>query len=176
MEISLHKDATLQLHIKGVAVVIGEHPTKADVFLGLKAGTEASEATRWFSGPGEYEVRGVMVDGVQTGEAQVSYHVTSDGLMLAAVALAKSEDLTDDMLELLQPAACLALWVSEGTAAEVAQLIARFDAQRIIPVALPCPLEELEKALQLTAETDEKIRISSKDLADGIQKLVALKA
>lgn len=176
MEISRHKDNGLQLHVKGVTLVIGDHPAKADVFLGLQSGVEAGESVRWFSGPGEYEVRGVMVDGVQTGESAVSYHVTADGIMLAAVKLSKPEDLTDSMLEHLQPASSVALWLTEGSATDVAQLIARFDAQRILPIDLPCSQEELEKALQLTAESHEKLRVTAKDLADGSQKLIALTA
>lgn len=175
MEITPEKNHGLRLSAKSTTLAIGVEPgIKADVFLGLQATPEVTGYERWFTGPGEYEVRGVMIDGVQTGPGLISYHVLSDGVMLAAVHLKAAADLTDAMLEHLQPSAAVALWVDEASAQELAELIARFDVQRILPMQLPCSLDELEKALQLTAEPVDKLRLNVKELADGAQKLIHL--
>ncbi len=177
MEITLENNASLRLATKSTSLVVATEPgVKADVFLGLHSQPAVSGYERWFAGPGEYEVRGVMVDGVQTGEGLTSYHVSSEGVMLAAVSLKAPADLTDSVLEHLQPSAALALWVEEGTAQELAELIARFEVQRIFALHLPCELVELEKALQLTAEKVEKLRLTTKELADGSRKLIQLEA
>ncbi len=174
MEISLLQPHILRVHGKGVTLGLGDGNPKLDVFFSTKLGAEISHAQRGFSRPGEYEVQGVMVDGVQSGENAVSYHVTAEGNMLAAVSVKSPADLTDAMLEVLQPAQMLALWVAEGSAADIAQLVARCDVQKIIPVDIPVEMDELAKVLQLTPEKSDKLKVTNKELAEGAQVLYQL--
>ncbi|MBP9827112.1 hypothetical protein KBC99_01380 [Candidatus Saccharibacteria bacterium] len=176
MEISRLKDNTVRLAVQRLSFEVGQtSPDKSDVFLATKPLSERSaDHLRWFDGPGEYEVEGVMVDGIMTGEA-VSYHITHDGMMLAAVTLSAASDLTDDILEKLQPAHILLLWLTSGNDKDTAQLISRFDATIIIPVQMECSIEALETAMQLKTEELERIKINSKDLVDAGQRLINLR-
>lgn len=175
MDISLGKDTTLFLHGRDVTMAIGPSlEIKTDVFFTTKGAEPKAEVSKFFQGAGEYEVQGVMVDGVATGEGLTSYHAIYDGVSVAAVTLQKAEDLTDEMLEHLQPSHVLVLWLEDGTAQDVAQLMARFDAYQLIPAQVPCDSESLEKELQLKAEAIPKLKLSTKNYTDGIRLLTTL--
>ncbi len=175
MDISLGRDNTLYMHGRDVMMAIGpELSAKTDVFFTTKGVEPKAEAGKYFQGAGEYEVQGVMVDGVATGQSATSYHVLTDNVNVAAVALHKAEDLTDEMLERLQPSHVLVLWLEEGSAQDVAQLMSRFDVNQLIPARVPCDLEALEKELQLQIETTPKLKLAAKNYADGVRLLTAL--
>lgn len=175
MDISLGKDTTLFLHGRDVTMAIGPNlEIKTDVFFTTKGTEPKVEVGKFFQGAGEYEVQGVMVDGVSTGKGLTSYHAIYDGVSIAAVTLQKAEDLTDEMLEHLQPSHVLVLWLEDGTAQDVAQLMARFDAYQLIPAQVPCDGESLEKELQLKTEVIPKLKLSTKNYTDGIRLLTTL--
>lgn len=177
MDISLGKNTTLFLHGRDVTMAIGPAlETKADVFFTTNGSEPQVEAEKFFQGAGEYEVQGVMVDGVASGSGVTSYHAIYDGVSIAAVTLHKAEDLTDEMLEHLQPANILVLWLAEGTAQEVAQLMARFDAHQLIPAQIPCDIDALEKELQLKAEATPKLKLAAKNYLDGTRLLTTLQS
>ena len=177
MDISLGKNSTLFMHGRDITLAIGSTlETKTDVFFTTKGTEPQAEVGKFFQGPGEYEVQGVMVDGVATGPGLTSYHAIYDGVSLAAVTLHKSEDLTDEMLEHLQPANLLVLWLEEGSAQDVAQLMARFDAHQLIPAQIPGDIDTLEKELQLKVETVPKLKLAAKNYLDGTRLLTTLQS
>lgn len=175
MDISLGKDTTLFLHGRDVTMAIGPSlESKVDVFFTTKGVEPKAEAEKFFQGAGEYEVQGVMVDGVASGKGLTSYHAIYDGVSIAAVTLQKAEELTDEMLEHLQPSHMLVLWLEEGTAQDVAQLMSRFDAHQLIPAQVPCDIASLEKELQLKSEATPKLKLSTKNYTDGVRLLTTL--
>lgn len=175
MEISRLKDNTVRLAVQRLSFEVGEaSPDKSDVLLATKPLTEQqADHLRWFDGPGEYEVEGVMIDGVRTGET-ISYHITHDGMMLAAVTLSNPSELTDDILEKLQPTNILLLWLKHANDKETAQLISRFDASLIIPINLECDIEQLATVMQIQTEAVEKIKVNPRDLVEATQRLIKL--
>jgi hypothetical protein len=175
MDISIGKDNALYLHGRNLSMAIGpDLQTNVDVFFTTNGGDFVDQAGKFFRGAGEYEVQGVMVDGVSTGDKNTSYHVIADGVTLAAVSLVSVNDLSDEMLEKLEPANILVLWLKEGSAQDVAQLMSRFDAHQLIPANLPCEIDALEKELQLTRENTSKIKLNNKNYTDGIRLLTVL--
>ena len=104
MDISLGKDTTLFLHGRDVTMAIGPSlEIKTDVFFTTKGTGPKAEVGKFFQGAGEYEVQGVMVDGVSTGKGLTSYHAIYDGVSIAAVTLQKAEDLTDENEHAIRP-------------------------------------------------------------------------
>ncbi len=176
MEITRLSDTSIRFAAQKLELEIGPQlKGKPTVFLATEPqnGLHSNEL-RWFDGPGEYEVEGVMIDGIMSGE-NISYHIASGPLMAAALTLSEVTALTDDVLEGLQPASILLLSVSKGTDKEIAQLIGRFDAQVIVPVSLPCPLSDIAQALQLTPESTDRLKISEKELTEvAPQRLINL--
>jgi hypothetical protein len=175
MDISIGKESTLYLQGRSLNMAIGpELKSKADVFFTTKKVEASVQVDKFFEGAGEYEVQGVMVDGVSTGGGNTSYHITTEGVTLAAVVLDQVEDLDDQMLECLEPADILVLWLKAGTVQEVAQLMSRFDAHQLIPAQLPCQIDALEKELQLSSEKLAKLKLNAKNYVDGIRLLTVL--
>lgn len=175
MDISLGKDTTLFIHGRDVSIAIGPNlDIKTDVFFTTQGATPNAEVGKFFQGAGEYEVQGVMVDGIATGSGTTSYHIIHDAVSLAAVTLQRVDDLTDEMMECLRPADVLVLWLSQGTAQDIAQLMASFDAFQLIPAQMPCDIDTLEKEMQMKAEVMPKLKLSAKNYVDGARLLTVL--
>jgi hypothetical protein len=105
MELTLGKDHSIYIAAKSANIAVGQkNETSTDVFFSTELGISAAKAKKYFSSPGEYEVQGVMVDGLMSGEKVVSYHIIVDGVRYAAVSLHGVADLTDAIAEKLQPA------------------------------------------------------------------------
>lgn len=177
MDISLGKDNTLYLRSHSILMAIGLNLSKkVDVFFTTNGIDHSALASKIFDGAGEYEVQGIMIDGVATGQGVTSYHTVADNISLAAVTLNRVEDLTDDMLESLQPSQILVLWLEYGSAQDVAQLMSRFDVDRLIPAKMPCSLDDLEKELQLKADTVARLKLTGKEQSDELRLLTVLNA
>ncbi|MCC7543178.1 hypothetical protein IT415_00500 [bacterium] len=127
-----------------------------------------------FFEPGEYEVQGIMVDGVKSDDGLVSYHIVQDGIMIAAVALRTVAALTDEVIEYLQPSQVLCIWLEEGKASDLADLLAKLEASIVVPVGLPFESGELEAVVKMPQESTEQIKISSKDISFDQPKLYIL--
>ena len=127
-----------------------------------------------FFEPGEYEVQGIMVDGVQTDKELVSYHIVHDGIMIAAVVLKSIDALTDEIVEHLQPSQVLCIWLEEGAAGDVATLLGKLEATIAVPVALPFEATELERVVKTPTETAQTIKISLKEISSEQPKLYIL--
>lgn len=175
MELTLGKDNSIYIAAKSAHIAVGpKNETDTDVFFATEIGVASAKAKKYFSSPGEYEVQGVMVDGLMTGEKVVSYHMIVDGVRYAAVSLHAVADLTDAIAEKLQPADAVLLWLKEGKAEDIVSLFARLEANYLIPAQLPIPSEDLEKDLQLKAEIVPKLKLTTKDLAEEKRALVIL--
>ncbi|MEI7818544.1 MAG: hypothetical protein WCI47_00300 [bacterium] len=151
--------------------------TGADVNLGIMSknpGETGVTAQGSFSEPGEYEVQGIMIDGVKTGDHHISFHIISDNTSCAALGLQKADELTDTMIEHLQPSNVLLVWLAEGTPSDFASLVGKFEAAVIIPVSVPFSSEELDAVLKMSNESVEKFKLVQKDLSVDQPKLIQL--
>jgi len=176
MDLQRLNQTTIEITLNRRSVTIGlSSPESGDIRLALADKKDISELVAgYFQEPGEYEVQGVMIDGVQTGEQRVSYHILEDDVACAAVALLKADDLTDAMLEGLQPAQVLFIWLEEGKVADVSSLLSRFEASVLVPVKIPVALDELEKALHLPTETTKRTKLVMRDLTSEQPRLILL--
>lgn len=175
MELTLGKDHSVYVAAKSANIAVGQkNDIATDVFFSTEVGISGAKAKKYFSSPGEYEVQGVMVDGLMSGEKAVSYHMIVDGVRYAAVSLHGVADLTDAIAEKLQPADVLLLWLKEGKTEDIVSLFARLEANYLIPVQIPMPTEELEKDLQLKAEVVPKLKLTTKDLTEEKRALIVL--
>ncbi len=176
MEIKRIDSTHIELILNRKTVVIGpEGSGVGDVVLHTTIPqSDIPQKDGVFSEPGEYEVQGIMVDGVQTDETRVSYHIAHDGTMIAAVSLKEVDALTDEIAEHLQPSQILCIWLEEGSASDVATLIGKLESTIVVPVSLPFDANELEKAVKMPTEAASQLKISLKDISSEQPKLYIL--
>lgn len=176
MEISRDNQSALRLQFRAATLAIGIEPGAAPVRLVTQVGNSVvgGKDEKVFQGAGEYEIAGIMVDGVVTSSELVSYHVLHDGYQITCLALSKVEDITDAVLEQLQPSQVLCIWSSEENTASLAALVAGFEASLIVPVQVVGGIEALAKELQLQPESPDKLKLSQKDLQIETSRLIEL--
>jgi|GEM_PF-5771280 len=78
------------------------------------------------------------------------------------------------MLEGLQPAQVLFIWLEEGKAADISSLLSRFEAAILVPVQIPVEVAELEKDLHLPTETTQRTKLVMRDLTSEQPRLLVL--
>jgi|GEM_PF-6131363 len=88
MDLQRLNPTTIELTLNRRSLTIGlSLPESGDIRLAISEQTEINQLKPgYFQEPGEYEVQGVMIDGVQTGQNKVSYHILEDDVACAAVA------------------------------------------------------------------------------------------
>lgn len=176
MEISRETPTTIKLQFRGTTLSIGAEPSHAPVRLAVRDLEElvAKDDERIFQGPGEYETAGIMIDGVDTGQTYISYHILHDGQQISCLAFDAADSVTDEMIEQLQPSQVVCVWSSEKSSTQLAALLTRFEAQLIIPVSTSESVESLAQELQLKPESIDRLKLSLKDLDTPQQRLIEL--
>jgi L-ascorbate metabolism protein UlaG (beta-lactamase superfamily) len=146
------------------------------------------------SGPGEYEIKGVMIYGVQSfhddengaknGENTI-YILESEGIWLAHLGDLGQKKLSEQQLEHLQDIDIVILPVGgEFTlgSSDAAKLASELEPRVIIPMHYKLPglkanlegVEKFVKAVGLKPEEMEKFKVQKKDLPEEETKLVIL--
>lgn len=176
MEIKRIDAQHIELTLNRKTVIIGpDGGTTGDVRLSTRVPKgEVAMRPGVFFEPGEYEVQGIMVDGVQTDGGLVSYHIVHDGLMIAAVAIQSVASLTDEVMEHLQPAQILCVWLEDGKVSDIGDLLGKAEAAIVIPVSLPFEAKELEQSIKMPYESTQQVKISVKDVSYDQPKLYVL--
>lgn len=176
MEYTRLNPTDLKITVNQIDIVIGPAVTAGDVQLVTKhiADTAVVKNVRRFYGPGEYEAQGIMIDGVAAGADDISYQLMCDGIAVAALSIADVSALTDEVVDHLHPAHVLCLWIGSSTVQEFTTLMSRFESSIIIPVSLPIELAEVEKELQLKAESTQRLKIGAKDMGTELRRLIDL--
>lgn len=166
MEFSRENPTTIKLQFRGTALSIGEAPSATAVRLAVNTLEEviAQDDQRVFQGPGEYETAGIMIDGVPTDETRISYHILHDGQQVTCLVFEQASQITDEIIEQLQPAQIVCLWSLEKSPAQLAALLTRFEAQVVIPVSTLEDVESLAQELQIKPEQLDRLKVSLKDL------------
>lgn len=176
MEFTRLTPTEINVTINKTNFTIGTNVKTGDVQLVTYHTTEtgSDKNVRRFFGPGEYEAQGVMIDAVDSGEDHVSYHLTEDGVAIAILSLKSVEGITDEVVEHLQPAHVLCLWLEEGGSQNLATILGRFESTVVMVIQSPLEMEAIEKELQLKAEVTGKLKITSRDLASEQRRFVSL--
>lgn len=178
MEFTRLNPTSLKLSVNQIDIVIGPDVTAGDVQLVTKhvIDTATVKNVRRFYGPGEYEAQGVMIDGVSAGSDDISYQLINDGIAIAALSVADSAAVSDEVVDHLQPAHILCIWLESGTPQDFTTIMGRFESSIIIPIKLPFGIEEAEKELQLKSESLAKVKLTSKDIGTDLRRLINLEA
>lgn len=177
MEISeLKNPQSHKLQTKNLTIVFNPSGAEnADVLLFDQASGQTKPAgeQKIFDGPGEYEVRDTIIEGVQTGTA-VSYKIESDGLSLVRLGQQTAE-LTDKQIEALSPIDLLVIPCRGLNADQVSKLVSGLEPRIIVPIETDAALvKSLSSELGVKPESVAKFKVSLKDLPQDSQKLVVL--
>lgn len=165
---------------------------QTDVVLATSSayGNGASEGrngdTLVITGPGEYETKGIVIDGIAAGESTI-YIIEWDGMRLCHLGAAPQKAFTDEVLGLIGTPDVLFVPVGGGnslTADEASALVNQIEPRIIIPMhfktaGLKTPsLESPEKFIAEFGEEgvapQEKFTFKLKDLPQEGARLVYL--
>ncbi len=146
--------------------------------------SQKTSATHTVSGPGEYEVQGIMIHGVAVGET-IAYTLRTEDLTIAFFGGLASVDINADALEILSAAdiACLPVGGAPHLDATAAvTLIKKLEPKIVVPsfylipgLKRKCdPVSVFEKVLGQHPEAQEKLSIKAKELTWEGTKLVTL--
>jgi len=177
-----------------IALITHDHEDHNN--LELIKGTEISPEPFIITGPGEYEVKGIMIYGVPSfhdnengasrGENTI-YILEIENIWLAHLGDLGQKQLTEKQLEHLEGVDILLVPVG-GTytidAKTAGQIISEIEPRVIIPMHYKIPglnlnldgVEKFIKEMGLKPEETDKLRLTKKDLPSEETKLVILKS
>ncbi len=191
-----NKDYGLKPPVKfGADIVLVTHNHKDHNNIGLIKGTHLSPKPFIISGPGEYEIKGVMIYGIpayhdnkqgaERGKNTI-YLIENEGIRLAHLGDLGQKTLENGQLEQLQGIDILLIPVG-GTytinAKEAAGIISQIEPRIIIPMHYKLPglklkldgVDNFIKEIGLKAEQTDKFKIQKKNLPQEEMQLIILK-
>lgn len=175
MDITFSNNNTIKLSAKSANIVI--NPTvevKADLLL-YSSPTEQKTDTRAFSGPGEYEVMGCMVDGIPVAESNTAYSLVVDDIHVS-YAIDLEGTLTDDQIERMDGVDVLIISVKDDKAELMNKIITQIEPRVLIPLVKDAgELAKIKAEFGKDVEATEKYKVNKKDLPEDSQELVILK-
>lgn len=158
---------------------------KADLYLKTAAGAaEADASTDTVSFPGEYEVKGIEVDGYGAGEESTDkilktvYAVTFEEVKFVFIGQLSSAPDMKAMEHIGEPDVLIIPVSSDHffEPEEAAKFIKQLEPKIAIPsYAGEKDLKALRKAVGQEAAAEDKLVFKKKDLTEGQTKLVILK-
>lgn len=159
------KNTTVQINPTGDA--------KADALLFTKGEAKSGEII-YFNSPGEYEVSGVMMDGIGLGEGNTAFSVGSEELKLAYVA-GKVTELSDKQVEAFGNVDVLIVALDDQPGSAIVKLINQLEPRVVVPIDYtPDALAAFIKEVGHEPEKLDRLKISKKDLPEDKQKLILL--
>jgi len=134
--------------------------------------------------PGEYEIKNIFVTGLGTGMTSSIYRLDMDGIIVAWFGPVKAQDITTEMLDILDGVDILLIPIGGGdmlSAKEAATLINQIEPRIVIPAYYKIsgskglePLETFIKEYSAPQETVDKFKITKKDLQAEDTKVVVV--
>jgi len=137
--------------------------------------------------PGEYEIRGVFVLGTKTKSNKIIYQIEIDNLKIGYLGDI-NQTLTDSELEKIDNTDVLIIPVGDKKSTlgvkEAAEIIREIEPKVVVPSCYQIPgvkaqLEPLDKFLKelgtKKVETDDKIKLTKKELPETGTKVIVLK-
>lgn len=129
-----------------------------------------------FDGPGEYEVKNTLIDGVALGD-KTGYVLSSEHLRAGLIPEGSDTDqLSDDQAEHFAELDVLVLPVEDDKAAKAIKLISQLEPIVVVPYgSSEAGLKHLQAEFGEKCSTEDRLRIAKKDVGE-IQRLVCLKS
>ncbi|MSR68225.1 hypothetical protein EXS66_00360 [Candidatus Saccharibacteria bacterium] len=175
MDITFSNKNTIKISGKGADVAINASAgTKADLLLFTGSSAKAVPE-KSFYGPGEYEVMGIMVDGVEISASNTAYSLVVDD-MHVTYAIGLETTLTDAQLERMDGVDILIISVQDNKADLMNKIISQVEPKVLIPImAAELELAKIKAEFGKDTEPIDKYKVSKKDLPLDNQQLVILK-
>lgn len=133
-------------------------------------------------GPGEYEIGGVEVQGINGGEGDTVYVFTVDGVTVGVLGELK-EALSDKKLEKIASLDAMIISIKKNesiTDKLILDWAKKWGANYLIPVGYEEPNEDLtrflDKADQEGTEGIESLKIEKEELPEGMEVVVLKKS
>ena len=166
-----------KINKQGANIVVASHEDDA-------LGSAVSGNPFIISGPGEYEIQSVFVQGVTVNGATV-YVMTIEGISIAYVGALRVRELTGEQLSALEGVDILIVPVGGGSvcgAKEAVQIINQIEPRIVIPsyykIAQSKGLDAVQiflKEYAAPAEETDKFKIKKKDLPQEDTKVIVIK-
>lgn len=130
-----------------------------------------------FDGPGEYEVKGAMIDGVKLDGNNTAFSLLVDDIRLAHLGNLTQDSLTDGQLQAIGAVDVLMVPLNGRKAEVTSKLISQLEPRIIIP--MDYDETSLKGFISETGSTGDKLdrlKINHKDLTEDAQKVVVLQS
>ena len=175
MDITFSDKNTIKISGKSADVAINAASgTKADLLLFTDPSTKVV-TEKSFQGPGEYEVMGMMVDGVEIDASNTAYSLVIDDMHIT-YAIGLEAPLTDAQLERMDGVDILVISVQDSKADLMNKIISQVEPKVLIPIMdSELELAKIKAEFGKDSEPIDKYKISKKDLPIDSQQLVILK-
>lgn len=176
MDITYCKNQCFKIAVRTLTISInpeGELTKLKDlILLSTPKDSDKAEAII-FDSPGEYEVKGCMVDAIDLGEL-TGFVLTTESLRVAYLPLGV-ETLTDKQIEAYDSIDVLIVPVAEEKIEATNKLISQFEPKVVIPYGYTTQqFQALSTEFGGATQTVEKLKITSRDLDTDQQQLVEL--
>lgn len=175
MDITFSNRQSIKLDGRNATIAINpESESKADLY--LFTDKEAFQGNfKAFYGPGEYEVLGCMVDGIEITQDNTCYSVVIDD-MHVTYAVNLSETFTDSQLDRMGGVDILIISVKDDKSELLNKIITQVGPRVLIPlVENESELAKIKAEFGKDVEPTERFKIAKKDLPTDSQQLVILK-
>lgn len=175
MDITYSQTDSIKLTGKGLTIAI-DAPTGAKVDVALfSALQEERPGLTSFDSPGEYEVKGSMIDGVALGEGTTAYRVDMEDIRLGYLPVFPTDG--NKSVDVLSGAEVLFVPLAGVEVEKVAKLVASLEPRVVVPIKyseaeLKAFLAEMgAKDIQPT----DKLKLQRKDIVEDKQEIAVLK-
>ncbi len=175
MDITFSNKDTIKLSGKSSTIVLNPATeTKADLLL-FSSPESAQYDTRSFNGPGEYEVLGSMVDGVEINPENTAYSLVIDDIHVAYM-VGLDAQLSDEQLEHMDSVDILIVAVKDDKAELINKLVGQVEPRILIPIMESATeLGKIKAEYGKDVEAVDSFKVTKKDLPVDNQQLVILK-
>lgn len=130
-----------------------------------------------FDGPGEYEVKGAMIDGVSLENGNTAFSIMVDDIRLAHLGDLQQETLSDSQLQAIGAIDVLFLPLDGRKAEITSKIVSQLELQIIVPIDYD--EKSLKSFLSETGAKEEKLdklKLNRKDLPEYSRQVVVLEA
>lgn len=176
MDITYSQKTGIKLTGKGLSVALeGGVDAKADVVL-LSWPVTADRTLTTFDGPGEYEVKGCMIDGIAMADGSTAYRVELEDMRLGYLpALPQDGDKGGEAL-----GGCDVLFIplKEAKPEVLAKLVGTLEPKTVVPTSYSDA--ELSAFLGEMAAKDaqpvDRLKLQRKDIVEDKQEIVVIQS
>ncbi|MFH1667819.1 MAG: MBL fold metallo-hydrolase [Candidatus Komeilibacteria bacterium] len=201
MHLYWHGQTCMKIQDNGITIAIDPYKLKtiksprmaADILLLTSkdfqsAASSISGDTFMIDSPGEYEVKGIFINGIGNNgnNDQVFYHLEVNGVTLAHLGRIKKGELTDKQLETIENVDILMIPVGGddgATAKEAASLISQIEPKLVVPIYYQTAktsgkldkIDVFQKQMGIKAETVDKLIVKEKDIPQDEMRMIILK-